>query len=80
MDGETRSYDLEFKQDIVTIGRHSGNDVQIPDMHVSSQHARILEEDGTPVLFDLASRAGTPGSVWKRSATRSLPRSWSIAW
>jgi pSer/pThr/pTyr-binding forkhead associated (FHA) protein len=59
VDGKPRAYDLEFKQDLITIGRHSQNDVQIPDMQVSAEHARVIIEDDQPYLIDLGSSIGT---------------------
>jgi pSer/pThr/pTyr-binding forkhead associated (FHA) protein len=59
VDGAQRSYDLEFQQDLITIGRHSRNDVQIPDMQVSAEHARILIEEEDAYLIDLGSGLGT---------------------
>jgi pSer/pThr/pTyr-binding forkhead associated (FHA) protein len=59
VDGAPRSYDLEFQQDLITIGRHSRNDVQIPDMQVSAEHARIMIEEDDAYLIDLGSGLGT---------------------
>ena len=42
------------------IGRHSGNDIVIQELHVSSHHARIVQrDDGCFELFDLGSGGGT---------------------
>ncbi|MEN8149974.1 MAG: FHA domain-containing protein [Planctomycetota bacterium] len=73
VDGKPRAYDLEFKQDLVTIGRHSQNDVQIPDMQVSAEHARIVDEDGAPCLIDLGSPLGTLMNGERVAPNRKLP-------
>ncbi len=59
IEGQEKTWDLEFTQDLITIGRHSRNDIQIPDMQVSADHARIIVEDEVPFLVDLGSSAGT---------------------
>ena len=59
IEGQEKTWDLEFTQDLITIGRHSRNDIQIPDMQVSADHARIIVEDQIPFLVDLGSGAGT---------------------
>ena len=42
-----------------TIGRASGNDIFIPDKHVSRQHAVITYRDGVFLISDLGSVNGT---------------------
>lgn len=59
VEGEARTYDLEFAQDVISIGRHSRNDVQIPDMQVSAEHARLLVEGRDLFLIDHGSGSGT---------------------
>lgn len=59
VEGQGKTYDLEFNRDLITIGRHSLNDVQIPDKQVSAEHARILVEDDRAFLLDLGSTLGT---------------------
>lgn len=59
VDGKPRAYDLAFQQDLITIGRHSQNDIQIPDMQVSAEHARVIIEGEQPYLIDLGSAIGT---------------------
>lgn len=59
IEGQEKTWDLEFTQDLITIGRHSHNDIQIPDLQVSADHARIIIEDDVPFLVDLGSGAGT---------------------
>ena len=45
---------------IVTIGRASTNDVALPDMSVSREHAKIVQADnGTYTITDCNSRNGT---------------------
>lgn len=41
-----------------TIGRSSNNDIQIPEQHVSRQHAVINHRDGVFVISDLGSSNG----------------------
>jgi len=59
IEDQEKTWDLEFSQDLILIGRHSRNDIQIPDMQVSADHARILVEDEVAYLIDLGSGAGT---------------------
>jgi pSer/pThr/pTyr-binding forkhead associated (FHA) protein len=42
-----------------TIGRSSNNDIQIPEQHVSRQHAVIRYRDGVFMISDLGSSNGT---------------------
>ena len=42
-----------------TIGRSSNNDIQIPEQHVSRQHAVVSYRDGIFMINDLASSNGT---------------------
>lgn len=48
-----------FKGDAMTIGRGSGNDVEIDNPTISSSHARILREKDFFVIEDLGSTNGT---------------------
>ncbi len=59
IEGQEKTWDLEFTQDLITIGRHSRNDIQIPDLRVSADHARILIEEDVPYMVDLGSGTGT---------------------
>src|SRR5678815_482088 len=52
-----RTFDLEGE--VVRIGRAPSNDVVLDDMHVSSEHARIVVSDGRIILHDLRSTNGT---------------------
>ena len=42
----------------LTVGRLSGNDVQVPSQRVSRLHAKIHEENGTWVIEDAESLNG----------------------
>jgi pSer/pThr/pTyr-binding forkhead associated (FHA) protein len=59
LEGESRNFDLEFQQDLVTIGRSSQNDVQIPDKRVAAEHARLVLEGESMLLEDLGSELGS---------------------
>jgi pSer/pThr/pTyr-binding forkhead associated (FHA) protein len=59
VDGRERTYDLEFMKDLVTLGRHSKNDVRIPDMAVGPDHARIEARGGGWILTDLGTGPAT---------------------
>ncbi len=59
VEGASKSYDLEFAKDVVTIGRHSHCDVRIPDMSVGPDHARIEVRDGNLFLVDLGTGPAT---------------------
>jgi len=43
---------------LLTVGRLSGNDVQVPSQRVSRLHAKIREENGTWVIEDAESLNG----------------------
>lgn len=54
------TWELPFTGDVVTIGRHSSNDVVIDHAKVSREHARIERTDGDDfILQDLNSTNGT---------------------
>ena len=44
---------------IVSIGRHSSNDIVIQDPQVSRKHLQLRAEKGSYLLFDLSSTGGT---------------------
>ncbi len=57
LDGKVISV-YQLNKPILTVGRLSGNDVQIPSQRVSRLHARIHEENGTWVIEDAESLNG----------------------
>ena len=54
-----------------TIGRQAGNDICIPEQHVSRQHAVINYRDGIFMITDLGSANGT--FVNDRQLTEAFP-------
>lgn len=56
---EPRTFDYEFEQAVVTLGRDPSNDIQVPLTTVSRHHARIFFERGDYFLEDLGSTHGT---------------------
>ena len=50
---------IVFDKEIITIGRHSDNDIHIDSLSVSSQHARIVKYYGKYIIEDLNSTNGT---------------------
>jgi len=50
---------IGFDKEVITIGRHSKNDIQIDSLSVSSQHARIVKYHGKYLIEDLNSTNGT---------------------
>ncbi|MBK8251348.1 MAG: sigma 54-interacting transcriptional regulator [Polyangiaceae bacterium] len=50
---------FEITTDTCTLGRAASNDVVLPDMHVSGEHARIAVGSERTVLHDLRSTNGT---------------------
>jgi len=50
---------IVFDKEIITIGRHSNNDIQIDSLSVSSKHARIVKYHGKYLIEDLNSTNGT---------------------
>ncbi|MHC4861740.1 MAG: FHA domain-containing protein [Planctomycetota bacterium] len=58
VEGELRSYDLEFDQDVVTIGSSAECDCPLPGERVGDSHARILTEGDRLLLEDLGVESG----------------------
>ncbi len=58
-DNEVDEFDFSSGQDTISIGRRSSNDVCIPDLSVSGNHALITLEGGEYWLEDLNSTNGT---------------------
>jgi len=56
---QTRQEFLLTEGATATIGRSSNNDIQIPEQHVSRQHAVITYRDGIFMVDDLGSSNGT---------------------
>jgi transcriptional regulator with GAF, ATPase, and Fis domain len=57
--GESVGATLEPTTDVVRIGRAEGNDLVVPDTHVSSEHAKIVFAGERYVLVDHRSTNGT---------------------
>jgi len=57
--GESAGTTLEPTTDVVRIGRAEGNDLVVPDTHVSSEHAKIVFAGDRYVLVDQRSTNGT---------------------
>ena len=57
--GESAGATLEPTTDVVRIGRAEGNDLIVPDTHVSSEHAKIVYAGERYVLVDQRSTNGT---------------------
>jgi Nif-specific regulatory protein len=57
--GERAGTALEPTTDVVRIGRAEGNDLVVPDTHVSSEHAKIVFSGDKYVLIDQRSTNGT---------------------
>ena len=57
--GESVGTALEPTTDVVRIGRAEGNDLVVPDTHVSSEHAKIVFAGERYVLVDQRSTNGT---------------------
>jgi pSer/pThr/pTyr-binding forkhead associated (FHA) protein len=58
-DKPPREFSYDFRQEVISIGRDPGNDIQIPLTTVSRQHSRIFYELGDFFLEDLGSTHGT---------------------
>ena len=50
---------IETDKPEITIGRSSNSDIQIDNLAVSKQHARLMKNDGQYVVEDLNSTNGT---------------------
>jgi len=57
--GESAGTTLEPTADVIRIGRAEGNDLVVPDTHVSSEHAKIVYSGDRYVLVDQRSTNGT---------------------
>ena len=57
--GESAGTALEPTTDVIRIGRAEGNDLVVPDAHVSSEHAKIVFAGERYVLVDQRSTNGT---------------------
>ena len=57
--GQTTGAVIEPTSDVVRIGRAEGNDLVVPDTHVSSEHAKIVYAGERYVLVDQRSTNGT---------------------
>ncbi len=54
-----KEFTYDFRQNVITMGRDPGNDIQIPLTTVSRNHARIFYEMGDYFLEDLGSTHGS---------------------
>jgi pSer/pThr/pTyr-binding forkhead associated (FHA) protein len=50
---------IETEKEVITIGRNVKNDIQIDNLSVSKQHAKIVKNQGKYFLEDLNSTNGT---------------------
>ena len=50
---------IVFDKEVISIGRHSDNDIHIDSLSVSSQHARIVKYHKKYIIEDLDSTNGT---------------------
>lgn len=50
---------IETDKEIITIGRNVKNDIQIDNLSVSKQHARIVKHQGNYFIEDMKSTNGT---------------------
>jgi len=57
--GQTSGTAIEPTSDVVRIGRAEGNDLVVPDTHVSSEHAKIVFSSDKYILVDQRSTNGT---------------------
>ena len=57
--GQLAGQKLEPTTDVVRLGRAEGNDLVVPDTHVSSEHAKIVFSGDRYVLVDQRSTNGT---------------------
>ena len=57
--GNDQGLRVELAEDTVTVGRDTGNQIQIHDTEVSRRHAELRRSDNTYILTDLGSSNGT---------------------
>lgn len=69
-DNEIEEFEFESEMRTITLGRRTSNDVCIPDLSVSGNHAKIILQDNQAILEDLDSTNGTyvNGQVIQRTA------------
>ncbi|MFK7892480.1 MAG: FHA domain-containing protein [Granulosicoccus sp.] len=58
-DNQVNKYEFTASQRVISIGRRSSNDLCIPDLSISGNHAKITFQDGHAWLEDLNSTNGT---------------------
>ena len=58
-DQQPQHFDFDDSKAVITLGRRSTNDVCIPDLSVSGNHAKITIANGTATLDDLNSTNGS---------------------
>jgi len=66
-------FEFDAEQDVITVGRRSSNDVAIPNLSISGNHAKISFSDGKAWLEDRKSTNGTyvNGEVIQRHQIRN---------
>ena len=72
-DNAVDEFEFEPGHEVISIGRRSDNDVAIPNLSISGNHAKICLEDGEAFLEDLSSTNGSyiNGEVVKRRTVQS---------
>ena len=72
-DNKTNKFEFEPGQTVITLGRRSSNDVCIPDLSVSGNHATLTLSAGKATLEDLGSTNGSyvNGEVINRATVKS---------
>jgi len=58
-DNEVDEFEFDSSQSVVSIGRRSSNDICIPDLSISGNHAHITIDNGVAWLEDLNSTNGS---------------------
>ena len=79
--GLARGTRHESSADVVRLGRAAGNDLVLPDEHVSGEHARIVSAGTSYLLRDLRSTNGTAvvrGGAAHRAGRRATAASCAL--
>jgi len=59
LEGSNKRQSFELKDDMISIGRGSDNDIQIEETSVSRKHIRIIKKEHSYLIEDLNSKNGT---------------------
>ena len=65
---------ITLLKEVINVGRHSENDIQIDDPHVSRHHLQLRKRGDGYILFDAGSKSGTRVNHIKTNEHQLQPR------